>query len=311
MKKRTGILALALAALLAAGCGGADKSSAAMSASVNEAAMDTAAADYGGYEESYDDAVTDTSGIETPVNNGQKLIKTVDLTMETREFDTLLTNIQEKVTELGGYTENSNISGNSYYGRGNRYAWLRLRIPVEKLDSFVTTVSELGNVTNKNESVDDITLQYVDTESHKKALETEQDRLLTLMEQAENIDDIIQIESRLSKIRYELQNYESTLRTYDNQVNYSTVTIDINEVDRESSPVKQSFGSELKTRLTDNLYHLGQSLRAFAIWFLASLPYFVILAAVAFIVIKVVRKLIWKKPIFHKKKTQEDPTPKE
>lgn len=314
MKKRTGILAIALAALVAAGCGGADKSSAAMSASVNEAAMDTA--DYGGYEESapeesYDDAITDTSGIETPVSTSQKLIKTVDLAMETREFDTLLTNIQEKVTELGGYTENSNISGTSYYGRGNRYAWLRLRIPVEKLDGFVTTVSDLGNVTSKNESVDDITLQYVDTESHKKALETEQERLLTLMEQAENVDDIIQIESRLSEIRYELQNYESTLRTYDNQVNYSTVTIDINEVERESSPEKQSFGSELKTRLSDNIYRLGQDLRAFSIWFIASLPYFIILAAIAFVVIKVIRKLIWKKPFSHKKNTPNDTTPKE
>lgn len=66
------------------------------------------------------------------------------------------------------------------------------------------------------------------------------------MEQAESMDDIIKIETRLSEIRYELQTYETTLRTYDNQVSYSTVNIELYEVDRESAPEKQSFASELK-----------------------------------------------------------------
>lgn len=55
------------------------------------------------------------------------------------------------------------------------------------------------------------------------------------MEQAESMDDIIKIETRLSEIRYELQTYETTLRTYDNQVSYSTVNISLYEVDRESA----------------------------------------------------------------------------
>ncbi|MBD9157050.1 MAG: DUF4349 domain-containing protein [Lachnospiraceae bacterium] len=312
MKKRVWIMAILMVGTLAAGCGGASKDTMS-AASVTE----ETSADYGAYEnEAWDDvaedgAVTAESGIEIPTNTSQKLIKTVTLNMETREFETVLSGIQAKVTETGGYTETSEVNGSSYYGRGNRSAWLTLRIPADKLDTFVTTVSGLGNVTSKSESVEDITLQYVDTESHKKALETEQDRLLTLMEQAESMDDIIKIETRLSEIRYELQTYETTLRTYDNQVSYSTVNIDLYEVDRESAPEKQSFASELKTRLTDNIYHISRGLRSFAIWFAASLPYFAIFAAAAFIVIKIVRKIVWKKPIFHKKEEPTDPTSKE
>lgn len=315
MKKKTWIAAVLAAVALTAGCGGAAKETMSAASMTEESAADYSAYDTATAEDWDDaqenDAVTAVSGIETPVNTSQKLIKTVTLNMETKEFDALLTGIQAKVTETGGYTERSEVSGNSYYGNGNRSAWLSLRIPADKLDTFVTTVSGLGNVTNKSESVEDITLQYVDTESHKKALETEQDRLLTLMEQAENMDDIIKIETRLSEIRYELQTYETTLRTYDNQVTYSTVQIDLNEVDRERAPEKQSFASELKTRLTDNIYHIGKGIRSFAIWFVASLPYFVILAAAAFIIIKIVQKIVWKKPIFRKKKDQEDPTFKE
>ena len=212
--------------------------------------MEAAAEEAGG--------VTSTSGIENVNTVSQKLIKTVSMSMETKEFDALLEDIRRQVEEMGGYIEDSDISGSSYYStRGNRNAWLTLRIPAGKLEGFVTVVEELGNVVSKRESVEDITLRYVDVESHKKALETEQERLLELLERAENMEDIITIESRLSQVRYELQSYESALRTYDNQVNYSTVSLDISEVERVAElPEEKTFLEEVRYRLSDNLYEL-------------------------------------------------------
>lgn len=241
--------------------------------------------------------VTSTSGIGSVSSDSQKLIKTVSLSMETKEFDELLENIEAQVKEMNGYIESSSISGNSYYNsNGTRYAWLTLRIPADQLDGFVTIVEDLGNVTSKNESVEDITLQYVDVESHKEALATEQERLMELLEKAESMEDIITIESRLSEVRYELQSYESTLRTYDNKVNYSTVTIDVCEVERVSrTPEKKSFWGEIKERLSDNFYAIGQGLRSFAIWFISSLPYLVIWAAVILLILAVVRKVLKKR----------------
>lgn len=263
-------------------------------------------------EEGYDTAaggISSTTGIDSIAGTGQKLIKTVNMGMETKEFDSLMENIRAKVEELGGYIESSEISGSSYYSmQGNRYAWMQLRIPADKLDGFVTIVSELGNVTNKSESVQDITLQYVDVESHKKALETEQDRLLELLEQAESMEDIITIESRLSELRYELQSYGSTLRTYDNQVSYSTVTLNIQEVERVTPIVEErSFVEEIQYRLAGNFYDIGQGLRNFAIWFISSLPYLAIWAVVIFVLVILIRKLVWRKPFFRrrKKKTGE------
>lgn len=251
--------------------------------------------------------VSSPAGIESVGATSQKLIKTVSMSMETKEFDTLLENIRSKVEELGGYIESSEISGSSYYSfQGNRYAWMTLRIPADKLDGFVTIVSELGNVTNKNESVQDITLQYVDVESHKKALETEQTRLLELLEKAESMEDIIAIESRLSEVRYELQSYGSTLRTYDNQVNYSTVSISINEVERVTPVIEErTFFEEIRYRMSDNLYDIGQGMRNFAIWFISSLPYLAIWAVVIIVLVLLVRKFVGKKPLFRRKKKEQ------
>ena len=108
---------------------------------------------------------------------------------------------------------------------------MTVRIPAQQLDAFLSSVSEVSNVISRNDSVSDVTLQYVDMESHKKALTAEQDRLLELLEQAESVEDIITIESRLSDVRYQIESMESQLRTLQNQVSYSTVYLDIQEVE--------------------------------------------------------------------------------
>ena len=242
--------------------------------------------------------------MESVQNTSQKLIKTVGMSVQTKDFDDLLTNIKTTVADMGGYIESSEISGNSYYSQNhNRNAWLTLRIPAERLDGFVTIVEELGNVTSKRESVEDITLRYVDVESHKEALVIEQERLMELLEQAESMEDIITIESRLSEVRYELQSYESTLRTYDNKVNYSTVSMDIFEVEREIKIAEErNFFEEITFRLGNNFYDIGRSLRNFAIWFISSLPYLLIWAVVIFVVIRVIMKLFFRIPFIKKLK---------
>lgn len=250
--------------------------------------------------------ISSTAGIDSITSTSQKLIKTVSMTMETKEFDPLIENIRSKVEELGGYIESSEVSGSSYYSvYESRYAWMTLRIPSDRLDGFVTIVSELGNVVNKNEFVQDITLQYVDVESHKKALETEQNRLLELLEKAESMEDIIAIESRLSEVRYELQSYGSTLRTFDNQVSYSTVELNIREVERVAPVVEElTFFQEIQYRLSDNFYDIGQGFRNFAIWFISSLPYLVIWAVIIVVLVLLVRKFVFRRNVFKGKKKE-------
>lgn len=315
MKKEDGrrktwlALLLALALVMAPGCGssGGSKDTAA-SVATEEAAEDSVA------EENFSMAMEagtgtggDSLGTEALEASGEKLIKTVDLSMETREFDTLLENIRAKTVEFGGYVEESQVSGNSYYNtRGYRYAWLTLRIPSDRLDEFVELAGELGNVVSKNESVRNVTLQYVDVESHIEALETEQTRLLELMEQAESMEDIITIESRLSEIRYELQSYESTLRTYDNQVDYSTVTVNVDEVERETVTEEDpGFFAEIRIKLSDNLYQIGQGFRSFGVWLISSLPYLALIGVSIWIAAALLRKLLWKKPVFGRKRKEK------
>ena len=298
MKARLKILGVLLAvAVLMSGCGASSKYESAASAPmamdmVTEEAMAEEA-----IEMEAPSATVATNGevAETP-QVGRKLIRTFDINIETKEFDEILSGIQAKVEELGGYIENSSLDGGSkYYSHYNRYSNMTVRIPSDKLDGFVENVKESANVTYISESTEDITLRYVDTESRKIALETERDRLLELLERAETVEDIITIEGRLSEVRYQLESYASQLRTFDNQVDYSTVHINIHEVDRETNVEPKTFWEEVTEEFDDSLYDMGRGIKNFAIWFLGSSPYLILWAVVIVVAVFVLRTVGKKK----------------
>lgn len=320
MKKRClAALMAGLMLLSAAGCGSSSGNSKATAdfavteAAIEEYDMDEAAEAPVEYEAGGSDsgAITSENGIEAVAETGRKLIKTVYLSMQTREFDSVLDGLSARVQEMGGYIENSSISGSSYYYEGTRNAYFTVRVPSDRLDEFVDVVSGLGNVTQKNESVEDVTLQYVDTKSRKKALETEQERLLELLEHAENMEDLLAIESRLSEVRYELENYGSQLRLLDNQIDYSTVNVDIAEVERITEVKDRTFFEEIADRFSDSLYVVGRGLRGFVIGFLGSLPILAVWAVVIAAVVLILRRVLGgrkkERKLFGKKKAKEEP----
>lgn len=226
----------------------------------------------------------------------RKLIKNVTLDVETEEFDKLLPSIEQRITALGGYIEemSSYSRGNQYAGdyqgtKHLRYASMTIRIPRQNLDVFLNEVGEQTNVTSRSESVTDVTLQYVDLESHKKALLTEQDRLLELMAQAESVEDIIAIESRLSEVRYQIESMEAQLRTFDNKIDYSTVYLNVDEVERYSPSESASTGERIRRGFLESVEGIGNEIQDALIWFLINIPYLIVWVIAIVIVVVIVR----------------------
>lgn len=312
MKKK--VLACVLSGILAVsifGCGSksmmATESAVADSAAYDDMAYDSGydTTEEASAEEAGSGAVTSENAIEEVQETDRKLIRNVNLSLQTKEFDTVLENMSQKVKDLGGYIQDSSVWGSSSDYSSSRSASYTLRIPSDKLDEFIDVVETLGNVTYKNESVDDVTLRYVDVDSHKKALETEQERLLALLEKAENVEDIITIENRLSDVRYELENYESQIRLLDNQIDYSTVYVDISEVSRVTDTGKQGFFEEVASRFSDSVYVVLMGLRGFAIGILGSLPILVVWGVILAVVVILLRKFVFKKSKKNKKNTDQ------
>ncbi|MCI6538375.1 DUF4349 domain-containing protein [uncultured Eubacterium sp.] len=224
----------------------------------------------------------------------QKLIKTVNMTAETTEFDALVADVRAKTESTGGYVENSDIGG-SYGTDQTRYAYLVLRIPAEQLDDFVNGLKDTSNVRSFGESTEDVTLQYTDMDTHIKALREELDALFSMMEQADSMKDILSIQSQITDVRYEIESYESQLRVYDNQINYSTIYLDLYEVNRESLAAGKTFGDRVHSRFNDNLYRMGQGFQDFLVGLLGGLPILIPVVVICVVIVIVVRKILHKR----------------
>lgn len=240
-------------------------------------------------------ALSSTSSLSTGVTAGSqdKIIRTFNMDVETQEFDSLISKIGDEIKMLGGYVENSQVNGKLYYNNDQaRNGTIVARIPSDKVDEFVNVVNDNSNVVNKQESTSNVSLQYIDTESRIETLKTEQERLLAIMDKEVNLENIITLESRLSDIQYELQNYESQLRYYDNQVSYSTVTMNIQEVEK-LTPVtekKQTVWTRIKNGFGDTMYKISSGLKDFLVWFVVNLPYLLIWALIICVIIIIIRR---------------------
>ena len=274
-------VAILLITTLFAGCG----KSSMMDVVQNNQAVDMEAAVP---EEGLADSVA-KSDVDVPEN--QKLIRTLYVDAETENMDELLTKVDARISELGGYVEAREVTNDSIYAQySNRYASLTIRIPAENVDAFVGHVSEASNITSNRETTEDVTLQYVAVESRIKALETEEARLLELLAKAENMNDLLQIEARLTEVRMELEQVTSQLRVYDNRVNYGTIHLNLREVEEYTEPEPETFWQRITTGLGDSLESLGNGFVNVLAFLIIALPYVLVFVAPGIVIWIVVRR---------------------
>ena len=236
----------------------------------------------------------------------QKLIKTIRMEAETEDLDALLPQINEKINGLGGYVENQELyNGSSYSSYRHRNASLTIRIPAENLNGFVEDVKGVSNVVSYNESTENVTLQYVSTESRVKALEVEQERLLELLGKAENMADLLEIEARLTDVRYELENVTSQLRVLANQVDYATVHLYISQVKVYTETEEQTVWQRIGSGFRENLQDMGENLTDFFVWIVTYSPQLLFWAVVIAIAVTVLKKKIAKRKAAKAKKEEQ------
>lgn len=297
MKKRLQLLMLTtLLALSLTACGGSAMDSASSSP---EAKYEAVTEEYYDTEMGFTngtgsvEVTEEASGSQNPQQTNRKLIKTVDLSVETKEYDNLLVAVENKVSTLGGYIENMETYNGSAYSnyRSSRNASMTLRIPQESLDAFLEEISTISNVVRHSENVKDVTLEYVDLSSHKEVLLAEQDRLLELIAEAYTIEDIITLEARLSEIRYQIESMESQLRTYDNKVTYSTVYLYIDEVQELTPVAEETVWQRISGGFIESLEDIGYDITETFIWFVVNIPYLIIWAIVIIVVVLVLKKI--------------------
>ena len=177
-----------------------------------------------------------------------KMIYTGELYLQTKSFDEAAQAVEQLVKDMGGYFESHNLN------QGGSYRSLRatVRVPQENFDAFMDQAGEAAHVTDRYAHQEDISEQYYDVESRLTTQRTKLERLQHLLAQAENMEDIITLETAISDTELAIEQLTGSLRKYDSLVNFSTITLVLDEVYRLSSeevPV-QTFGERLAKAFT-------------------------------------------------------------
>ncbi len=262
--------------------------------------------DYLYNEKASEDSIVSTeASTSVEVAQNRKIIEKIRLSVETVEFDELMNKLETEVADLGGYFEASSISGNSYDSYDRRNAELTIRIPKGSSGKFTSFMSENSTVTNKTVSTDDVTLQYVDTESRLSALNIEKEALENLLAKAKNVEDMISIRQRLTEVIYEIESYQSTLRTYDNLVDFTTVTVNVYEVKKTTIVEEQGTWEKIGTNLKNNFEDVGEGLVAFFVFLVSAIPYLIVIAVIVVVVI-VICKAVYRRKMKNKKPENDE-----
>ena len=213
----------------------------------------------------------------------RKLIRDVALDVETKGFDSLIDDLNARVIEMGGYIEQSDISGTAYEVEAQeRRATVCYRVPSAKLDEFLAHVGENSNIVQRTEQTRDVTLTYVDLESRIKALESERDALLALLEKADSTSSILAIRSQLNEVIYQYESATAQLRALSEQIDYSTVKMTVREVIEYTQPAEEelTMWEEISTGFVRSCKNIAKGAGAIFIFLTANSPYLLLLGLI-------------------------------
>ena len=213
----------------------------------------------------------------TSSTDSAKIIYTANLTLESKDYEAARAALDSALQDAGGYLESSS----EYSDAGSsRSVSLTFRVPEANYQSFLDAVAEAGNVTYKSQQADDVTTQYMDVATRLDNLKAQRTRLQELQAQADNLSDLLQIESSLTDVQSQIESWQSQLDWYSDQVQECTVYINLNEV-QTYTPTDEGFGSRIGTAFAQGWSNFVHGLQQLAVSLAGAWPVVVIVAAIA------------------------------
>ena len=231
----------------------------------------------------------------------EKIIYSAYYTIETKEFDSSIEALNALISKYGGFVENSNVKGYTYYDSygnssiRNRTANYIVRIPSASLNDFLNESGSLGSVTSKRQEAQNVTSQYADISARLETYEVQEKRLLELLAKASNMGDLLTIEDKLSEVRYNIESLQRSLNNIDAKVDYSTVTLNINEVSTYTPTEKMSFWERLGNSFIGGIEDFVDDIGDFVIWFVGAIPALILIAAIVVVAVILLKKARAKK----------------
>ena len=235
-------------------------------------------------------------GSNAAVRDGTKIIRTGSLQMEVADVPAALTAARTAIVGIGGF-----IGASQQYREGeNVYATITYRIPADRWEDALDGLRRLGTEVGEQTDSADVTGQIVDLDARIRNLKASETALVSYLENATRVEDLLQIESRLSDVRGQIEQLAAQRLSLEDQVSYATLTVTFGTEAQVIEIAAQNWdpGGEVENAGASLLGFL-QALATAGIWFaIVWLPVLLVFGIVAGLILLVARRLGWlRRPI--------------
>lgn len=220
------------------------------------------------------------------------IIRSGNISMVVEDTRTAKANIEDMVA--GMVSEGAFIVSSQEYGsteENQPYVTISIRVPAIHFDRTMDRLADMAvQVTNRNESADDVTEEYVDLEARLESLEAARQRLLEIMQEARSTKDLLEAEQQLTQREAEIESIKGRMQYLEESAKLSSIWIELQPYIL-SQPVSDEWrpaetARRAQTALLDGLQGFGEFMIFFAI---AVLPWLLAIAVVAYIIVRLVR----------------------
>jgi len=167
-------------------------------------------------------------GTTATTQQQRHIIQTAWVELETEYFDDVITSLRQLAPLSEGYVESEQLSGHRW-----RVFTITLRIPSPNFYTVLTHVEGLATTRNSSQQSEDVTDQFYDTNARLETRRIEENRLLALIQEAENVHDLLELERRLSNTRLHIETYATRLTNLAGRVAYSTIFVTVTDIVEE------------------------------------------------------------------------------
>ncbi|GAB6860111.1 DUF4349 domain-containing protein [Haloplanus litoreus] len=266
VRRRRLVTALLVAVVLLAGCGGAaggaDAGGGGDAASLAESEApdaQTRAADASGGDGG------DGGGAAATAATSRSIIRTGTVELRVDDFESTRSNLTTLVESRGGYVSESARQVHDRDDGSWTTGRVVLRVPAENFSATMTAVEDEGRVLESRTSTQDVTDQVVDLQARLENLRAERERLRTLYQRANDTEDVLAVERRLSEVQTEIERTEARLQNLQRQVAYSTITVELSEPRPDRPAPDQWYDTPVVAAFLDSVGGVGVALRAMVV----------------------------------------------
>lgn len=271
------LLATFLVVLVLTACGApqSDRSGGAPEdTAVNQAAPDQ---DRDGQEEA-DGGGDEGSALGGDVEIDERdLVHRAELTLRVEDLDEAGERTKELITEADGHV--SRESHEAPTGGAAR-ASMTLRVPSEGYEAALAELTEMGERSSLERSVEDVTEEIADVEGRTESTERSLETLRGYLDEAESVEEMLEVESQIQERQEDLEAFQARLESLENSTAYSTVELTLlppnapeEGIEREELP---GFLESLRSG-GESLLTVGRAVSSAVGWLL---PFALVVAAI-------------------------------